>query len=426
MTQNHNSIFDYIFGLTVPGVKLDLVRVHEFIQRLGNPFEAYPVIHIAGTNGKGSTASMIAAILNAHGYKTGLFTSPHLVKANERIRIGNALIPDAYIIRQVNKWKADIEALGITFFEVLTALAMSYFKDQKVDYAVLETGLGGRLDATNVVNPELSIITSISMDHENILGDTLEKITYEKAGIIKALRPVVVGHNPDSVIQQLEAICSERGSDFHSVQEEVSILNTRQLIEGQEAELRVNEHHLDLILPLMGVHQIENLAVALLALNQLNMELHPQKIQRGLDCMVWLGRLQILQNEPLVLYDVAHNQEGVQQLLLSLKARDMGHATLVAAFNARKNIPAMLDLLRPWEGLVFFTVFEGHSALSKDALLQEGIDPQHVFDSPRETYETLLADEDISPGPICFFGSHYLAESLFELFDLDMDYREEE
>jgi len=159
------SVFEYIFGLTVPGVKLELSRVEAFMDRLGNPHAAYPVIHIAGTNGKGSTAAMLAGILRAYGKKTGLFTSPHLITPNERIRVGNTLVSDEFIVRKVEEWRVHIDELGITFFEVLTALGMEYFRQHSVDYAVIETGLGGRLDATNVVNPIASIITSVSMDH---------------------------------------------------------------------------------------------------------------------------------------------------------------------------------------------------------------------------------------------------------------------
>ena len=254
MSKKSEAIFDYIFGLTVPGVKLELSRVERFMEILGNPHKDYPVIHIAGTNGKGSTASMLAAVLNAHGFRTGLFTSPHLIKPNERVRIGNQLIPDDYIIRKVQSWKSHIDALGITFFEVLTALGMVYFKEQKVDYAVFETGLGGRLDATNVVDPVASIITSISMDHENILGDTLEKIAFEKAGIIKSRRPLVLGKNSDEIVDFMKAICSQRESPFHYVPDLVSIKELAHKNTAQALTLDFKGRLVKVRLPLMGIH----------------------------------------------------------------------------------------------------------------------------------------------------------------------------
>jgi dihydrofolate synthase/folylpolyglutamate synthase len=419
MSQNSKAIFDYIFGLTTPGVKLELSRVKQFMSLLGNPYQAYDVIHIAGTNGKGSTAAMMAAILNTSGIKTGLFTSPHLLKPNERIRIGQVMIPDEFIITKVESWKSHIDELGITFFEVLAALGMVYFKEQGVKYAVFETGLGGRLDATNVVDPIISIITSISMDHENILGDTLEKIALEKAGIIKKNKPLILAKNTPDVIQLMKTRCEQKQSEFVYVPELTQIENVVYERTSQEITIRINEQSLRFNLPLLGKHQAENFCNVLAALDQIGFVLDPIKIQKGLDALQWLGRIQALQENPLILYDVAHNSAGLESLMDSLRMTKMEDCILIAAFNARKNVSTMLELLETWSGPILYTAFKGHSALDADALRKLGINPKQVLDDPEQAYASALEIQTDLNQSICFFGSHYLAESLFELFNFD-------
>jgi len=412
------SVFDYIFGLTVPGVKLELSRVEAFLQRLGNPFSKYPVIHIAGTNGKGSTAAMLAAILNAFDIKTGLFTSPHLVKPNERIRIGGALVPDEFIIEKVDEWRPHIDELGITFFEVLTALGMVYFHEQKVDYAIFETGLGGRLDATNVVDPIMSIITAISMDHENILGNTLEKITLEKAGIIKAKRPVLLGQNVEQVKRLVESKCHLKEAPFNYVPDRVTLEKVEPIDISQRLQLSFDDQTYEFLLPLLGRHQAENFSNVLMALNALDLPLDQRIIQNGLDQLNWKGRIQLLQAQPRVLYDVAHNAEGLDRLLESLSEAGLGDTILIAAFNARKKISALIESLDRWQGGLLFTRFEGHSAVGHQELIQQGVNTELIEENPQKAYERALGMRQHDKQAICFFGSHYLAESLFELFQV--------
>ena len=411
------SVFDYIFGLTVPGVKLELSRVEAFMDRLGNPHASYPVIHIAGTNGKGSTAAMLAAILRAFGKKTGLFTSPHLIKPNERIRVGNTLVSDEFIIRKVEEWRVHIDELGITFFEVLTALGMEYFKEQSVDYAVIETGLGGRLDATNVVNPIASIITSVSMDHENILGDNLAQIAGEKAGIIKSQRPILLGKNPDVVKQIVEHKSQQVNSTYIYVPDRVKIEEVTHQGMSQRIRCSISGQTIDIELPLLGRHQVENFTNVLAALDELGFRLDASIIQLGLDDMIWQGRMQALQKDPPVLYDVAHNPEGLTRLLESLLELGKEDSIIVAAFNARKNIQPMLDLLQTWPGEVIFTAFSGHSAVEKKSLVHLGVNPDLIESNLVAAYERALKLKVHDDQVICFFGSHYLAESLFPMFE---------
>lgn len=420
MNQDSQKIFDYIFGLTVPGVKLELTRVQEFAERIGSPHNEYPIIHIAGTNGKGSTAAMLASILNAYGYKTGLFTSPHLIRPNERIRIGDQLIPDSFIIEKVNSWKPDIEALGITFFEVLTMLGMAYFKSEKVDLAVFETGLGGRLDATNIVDPKISVITSISMDHENILGDTLEKIAREKAGIIKEQKPLILGKNEERIVELMQGVSDERHSNMTYVPSACTVVSNQYEGFVQKAELSCNGVNITMDLPLLGTHQLENFCNVLTTLETLGIDLDEAIIQEGLNNMQWLGRMQVLSLDPPVLYDVAHNAEGVGSLLESLDRAGMSDAILIAAFNQRKNIVSMLEVIEGWTGKILFTEFEGYSALGKEAMIEQGVSPDLIHADPISTLEVAMQMKQAPEQTICYFGSHYLAEILFEHFQIEI------
>jgi len=418
MTPNPKAIFDYIFGLTGSDVKLELSRVHQFMDYLGNPYRSYPVIHIAGTNGKGSTAAILASILRGYGYKVGLFTSPHLIIPNERIKVNDKLVPDAYIVAKVEQWRDQIEMLGITFFEVLTALGMVYFKEQQVDYAVIETGLGGRLDATNVVNPLVSVITSISKDHENILGHTLDEIAMEKAGIIKPGKPVVLGQNKPLIQKLVSDVADLRHSELLKVSNQIQIKSARQSEDYQQINLTLNGTELSFKLPLLGSYQVENFSNALVALGAMNIEINEQSIQNGLDGLKWAGRMQILKKEPRVIYDVAHNPEGLTRLLESLVSIGMEDAILLAAFNARKDVSELVKILSSWKGPVFYTLFEGHSAVTTDVLREFGIDPILMIESPKEAYETALAVRTEKQA-ICFLGSHYLAENIYPIFEVD-------
>lgn len=417
MKLDSKSVFDYIFGLTIPGVKLELSRVRTFMKKIGDPATSYPVIHIAGTNGKGSTAAMLAAMLTAYGKRTGLFTSPHLIKPNERIRVGHAKVSDDFIVSQVEAWRQLIEELGITFFEVLTALGMEYFKQQQVEYAVIETGLGGRLDATNVVDPLLCIITSVSMDHENILGHDLTTIAGEKAGIIKAQRPILVAHNPLEVLRVMEQKSKAVKAPYSYVPDTVSVLHVDTNKLGQSVSVSVGGERVDVELPLLGHHQVENFSNAVAGLKGLGFELKSHLIQKGLDDLRWQGRLEVLQKSPPVLYDVAHNPAGLQRLLESLRDWDRSDAIIIAAFNARKNILPMIQMLSGWSGDVLYSVFSGHSSVEQDRLLAHGLPADRITESLEQAYLTAQELKVRSQQTICFIGSHYIAEILYPMFD---------
>ena len=211
---NYNKCISYLFNLERAGIKYDLKNITTLLNFLGNPQNQYPTVHIAGTNGKGSVSSIINSVLIESGYKSGLYTSPHITDFRERISVNGKLISKDFIISTVNKLYRLVQKTGPSFFEVTTAIAFEYFRYMKVDAAVIETGLGGRLDSTNVIKPVLSVITAISIDHTEMLGKSIEKITMEKGGIIKKNTPVIVGHVPVKSEKILKEIAAKKNSEI--------------------------------------------------------------------------------------------------------------------------------------------------------------------------------------------------------------------
>lgn len=272
------------------------------LSALGNPQNTFKSIHIAGTNGKGSVAAMLSSILS-QSHSVGLYTSPHLVKFNERIKVNNKDISDSDIDIFIEKMRliSEKEKISLSFFEFTTCLAFLYFAEKKVEYAVIEVGLGGRLDATNVITPILSIITSISLDHQHILGDTQEKIAFEKAGIIKKNVPVIV-HN---MIDFFRSIAIEREAPF------ISVTSAKKISDTLDSQ-KISWKHTEYTLGLLGEYQVENASLVLTAADFL--QISELDIQKGLASVSWPGRMHILSEDPLILVDGAHNQGGIEKL----------------------------------------------------------------------------------------------------------------
>ena len=306
----------------------DLRRMDELLARLGNPHLKARTVHIAGTKGKGSTAVMIASVLTAAGYKTGLYTSPHLSDLRERFRVDGELIPEEAIVELVAQLKPEADAVSrkatygkLTTFELLTALGFLYFTLKGVDFQVVEVGLGGRLDATNVTMPEVCVITSINLDHTDVLGDSLTEIATEKAGIIKPGSVVVCSPQPDEVAQVIEESCRRHGVTLIMVDRDVtwrglSFNSGRQLlkINGRLASYRIS-------LPLLGNYQLENTATAVATLEVLadrGFHITRDNIVIGLEWVSWPGRFQVLGQKPLIIADGAHNPASARQLKQSL------------------------------------------------------------------------------------------------------------
>lgn len=343
----YKKALDKLFSLHTFGIKLGLDNITGFLNYLGNPQLNLKSVHIAGSNGKGSTAAFIASILQESDYKVGLYTSPHFVKFNERISINNVQISDDYIVNFINKHDKYIDEFELTFFEVTTALAFQYFADRKVDYAVIETGLGGRLDATNVLKPLACVITSISLEHTSILGDTIEKIAYEKAEIIKPGAKVFIGKLPSEAEKLIEAKCSQIGSQLFKIED-----YTQE--KGDLVELYTEEIELiDWVIPLKGNYQKYNAALAGLVVTKI-IELDDHDvIKQGIKHVIIntgiQGRYEYFHQNPVILLDSAHNPEGVKAFANEFVKEAQKYEKRILLFGAMRDkaIAQMLGTLIP-------------------------------------------------------------------------------
>ena len=306
--------------------KFNLDRMIELMSKLGNPHLQYPVIHVAGTKGKGSVSAMCANVLKMAGYKVGFYTSPHLKEYTERMQINGEQIPKEIFIELLNEIKPFASGIEhITTFELTTAISFLYFARQKVDAAVIEVGLGGRLDATNIVKPLVSVISSLSYDHMNVLGDTLSKIAYEKAGIIKPGRPVVTAPQQDEARIMLEKVSQERLSPLFEVGKDYLYQPLDHNLDRQSFTIRksneIPEEPLVLTIPLLGLHQVENASTAYVALSvvrQEGLQISDESIRTGLATVVWPGRFEILHKSPPFVIDSAHNRDSAKRLRQAL------------------------------------------------------------------------------------------------------------
>lgn len=346
---SYQQTLDHLYRLEIERMDLKLERVAEALRLCGSPHLRFPAIHVAGTNGKGSTATFLHAMLSTAGYRVGLFTSPHLIDFRERIRLGHTWISEQGVIEGVAAIRAVTEPAGIklTPFELMTLLAFRAFALAAVDIAVVEVGLGGRLDSTNVITPLVAVITSIGFDHQAYLGNTIAEITREKGGIIKPQVPTVIGGVGDESRQILCALAQERGSVAYRLGYEFS---THEHDNG-----RVNYHGLrwqfdDLQLGLRGHFQYNNAATALAALElvQLRFPVSAAQARQGLLAARWPGRLEVVSQQPLVIIDGAHNPQAMQTLVSELPDLLQGKKVkLLFAVMRDKDWRTMIPLLAP-------------------------------------------------------------------------------
>lgn len=335
-------------------IKKDLTNTLLLCGKAGNPQQLFRSIHIAGTNGKGSVSHMLASVLQEAGYKTGLYTSPHLQDFRERIRINGAMIPEEEVIRFTEDYKTYFEAIEPSFFEVTVALAFRYFAEQRVDVAVIETGLGGRLDSTNVITPELSIITNIGYDHMQLLGDTLPQIASEKAGIIKEKIPVVIGEShPETA-----AVFTEKAAEKNASIVFADKLFRPQTIQSSPVELNVEYATEDgtsfFSTDLPGRYQAKNMATVLAAASILQKQftaLNNEHLRKGLlhvkENTGLMGRWEVLRENPLFVLDVGHNEDGMRQILEQLEHQQYEKLHIVIGMVKDKDVEKVLSLLPP-------------------------------------------------------------------------------
>ncbi|MBQ6096162.1 MAG: bifunctional folylpolyglutamate synthase/dihydrofolate synthase [Bacteroidales bacterium] len=381
---SYQQTLDYLFNalpayhrIGAAAYKADLANTEAMMEHLGHPERGFRSIHVAGTNGKGSVSHFLASILQEAGYKVGLYTSPHLVDFRERIRIGGEMIPQDKVVRFVEKNKQFFEHQGLSLFEMTVGLAFDYFRNEQVDIAVIEVGMGGRLDSTNVITPLLSVITNIGLDHTQFLGDTLEKIAAEKAGIIKPGIPVVVGQTRPETQPVFERIAAERHSPITFADKHWHVdPNWRFDGERMVFQLEHDGQHIadpasgldhDFTSGLIGPYQMWNIATVCEAVQQLRettaLQIDSTAFRRGLDRVVdnthLMGRWQIVGRQPLTICETAHNFDGINAMMLGLVGLDFKRLHIIYGCVSDKDYNKILSYL--------------HSQLNAEHIRQEPI-----------------------------------------------------
>ena len=416
-----------------PAKTIGLSRIENLMKRLGDPQDQLKIIHVAGTNGKGSVCAMLTSILMESGYKVGLFTSPHLIDYNERIQINRKAINDqdfGSVGLKVEKVCREIAKEGEEaprFFEVITAMAFLHFLDQKVDMVVLETGIGGRYDATNVIKkPVLSIITSIGKDHMEFLGDSIESITYEKAGIIKENCPIVLYDSDKSVYNIVKDICKRQNSPLFSCKESF-ISQEDYNMEGTSFSIK-NKYftYKDIFLQLLGNYQLSNALTSLMAVESLNRSgynISKDNVYKGLKYANWAGRMERVQKNPVIIFDGAHNEESAKAFIKSLQSiTKTAKVYMLISLLKGKDYKAILEILVPFAD----TIIVSQSSYTRALPAQELYNEISKMESPPKLIlekdllkayklgqELVLQEEKASQDNIlCCLGSLYLVGEL--------------
>lgn len=398
--------------------KEGLDNTHELDAHFGHPHRHFKTIHIAGTNGKGSCSHTLAAILQAEGYKVGLYTSPHLVDFRERIRVNGKCVDEQYVVDFVERERAFFEPLHPSFFELTTAMAFKYFAEQEVDYAVIEVGLGGRLDSTNIITPILSVITNISFDHTQFLGDTLAKIASEKAGIIKNDTPVVIGEYSSETRPVFESKAKEMNAPIHFAEDEEEVTRAVPCANGgmdYETESYGAIHG-----ELGGFYQQKNTNTVLCAVKELiriGVVKDKDNVRRGLagvaEATGLRGRWETLQLTPKVVCDTGHNVGGWQYLSRQIKGQPCKTRRIVFGMVDDKDIDTVCAML-PQDAVYYFTQATTKRAIPAERVAEEGkLHHLHgtVFRSVTEAYRKALADADAADF-VFVGGSSYVVADL--------------
>ena len=393
--------------------KVGLDNIIALLGHLGNPHHNFKSVHVAGTNGKGSTSHMLASIFQEAGYKTGLYTSPHLRDFRERIRINGEMISEEYVIDFIEKHKTQFEKMELSFFEMTTGMAFDYFSNEKVDIAIVEVGLGGRLDSTNLITPELSVITNIGLDHVQFLGDTLEKIAGEKAGIIKEGIPVVIGETHPETHQVFEDKAKECHSPIYFADQ---IFDCDKIhIESQMLQeydiWKNNNLYLEACgIPLMGNYQKKNLTTVICAADLLRdkFNLSDDDIRDGIANVIrnthLMGRWQILGQDPLTIADTGHNVDGIREVVSQLAEMTYNKLHFVIGMVNDKDIDHVLQLL-PHNCEYYFCKADIPRGLDAKILAEKAFElglRGKIYNSVRDAYMSAL--NDASFDDIVFIG----------------------
>ncbi len=393
--------------------KADLNNTIELLNLLGNPHHNFKSVHIAGTNGKGSTSHMLASVFQEAGYKTGLYTSPHLRDFRERIRLNGEMIPEEKVVSFIAEHKEQFEKMELSFFEMTVGMAFDFFSKENVDIAIVEVGMGGRLDSTNLITPELSVITNIGLDHVKFLGDTMEKIAGEKAGIIKPNIPVVIGETQPETHQVFEAKAAECKSPIHFADQ---IFDCNKIhIESNTVQKfdiwKNNELYMEAIeIPLMGNYQQKNLTTVMCALDLLRekFNLSDDDIREGIAKVIrnthLMGRWQILNDDPLTIADTGHNVAGITEVVKQLAELRYNKLHFVLGMVNDKDIDHVLQLL-PRSAEYYFCKADIPRGLDANILAEKAFESGLrglVYESVRHAY--LSAVNNAHFGDVVFVG----------------------
>lgn len=420
-TSEYDRTLHYLFGLRTFGIHLGLEISRSLAEKVGNPQNQYPAVHIAGTNGKGSTCSLIESVLREKGLKTGLYTSPHLIDFNERIKVNGVPISDEAIIEYAETLKESVEKSGASFFEVTTVIALKYFADMEVDIAVVETGLGARLDTTMLVNPVITIISSISIDHAKYLGDTIKKIAKEKSFVMRKGVKCVVSKNSEEVLEVIKQHAEESDVEILMASGVCTVSNVIFRDDGLTFDAEIENILMkDILVPLMGEHQIENIQSALTALrNMPGLSLAEEEIRNGFNNVSVRGRMEIVSKDPLVIYDVAHNPNAVKNLFKALNKHypTKRIVTLLALLSEKDHKKIIKELSGKCAKLICSEI-PGHDSVSASNLSDEGnrcaIDSVKILEFDNALQSALnTVDKD---SLLIIFGSHYFAENVYTKF----------
>ncbi len=378
--QTVNYLYDRLPAFQKSGsaaLKIDLRNIIAFCDHLGNPQNNFKTIHVAGTNGKGSSSHMIASVLQEAGYKTGLYTSPHLKDFRERFKVNGLMCHEEYVIQFIQRHKEFIEELKPSFFEVTVALAFQLFSDEKVDAAVIEVGLGGRLDSTNIITPVLSLITNIGYDHTDILGDTLEQIAFEKGGIIKPGVPVVISEFQEETAKVFKKLADEKDSGIYFSQDLIKVEETNEGTPNYLVSVLASGNKWTQKCGLDGNYQSKNLSGVLASLEILKKEGHFQisdlNIQNGIEKVILntglKGRWQKLNDYPLVICDTGHNTEAFEYTRKKLLTYNKGDLHIILGFSKDKDWGKVLRIL-PQNAHYYFSGFDSPRSADPESIIK--------------------------------------------------------
>ncbi len=430
--EEYNSCIKFLFGLERIGIKYSLKNIRTLLNSVGNPQNNLKTIHIAGTNGKGSVASITNSILIEYKFNCGLYTSPHIKDFRERILVNGRFIDKSYVIDFTNEIFKLIEKISPSFFEVTTALAFKYFSDKKVDFAIIEAGLGGRLDSTNILKPILTVITGISIDHTEYLGNTIQRISEEKGGIIKRNTPVILGKLNKHAYKVLTKIAKKRNAEIIDSTQGNKIIIKQKFENGFYFDLKMNNFKLDnTFFPFIGDFQKINLLTAFSTINKLfnicNLKFCEKQIVNGLKKLKrnsrFYGRFEKISENPKIVIDVSHNLEGIKNIKNNLKYFNFNRLFIIFAMMSDKNYRACIKELEKLNSKIIITKPSYKRAIDPNEMIKNVKDLHNfrIINNPKDAFE--YANKSIKRGDmILVTGSFFLISDILKVFKNKYNY----